>query len=133
MNESWRPSKDAPAPLVVALHGFLGNASTMQGKTGFDRLSKSHGFVVVYPNGKGRRWNDGRSTRNRTDDVDYLSSLIKKLITDGTADPGRIFLAGHSNGGGMSMRMACDRPDLISSIAVIATKKIGNRLPMRKR
>jgi len=117
-----RPSKDAPAPLVVALHGFLGNASNMQGKTGFDRLSKSHGFVVVYPNGKRRRWNDGRSARNRTDDVSYLSSLIEKLIADGTADPGRIFLAGHSNGGGMSMRMACDRPDLISSIAVIATK-----------
>jgi len=117
-----RHTRDAPAPLVIALHGFLGNASNMQRKTGFDSFAKRHGFVVAYPNGKRRRWNDGRSARNRTDDVGYLSSLIEKFVSDGTADPRRIFLAGHSNGGGMSMRMACDRPDLISGIAVIATK-----------
>lgn len=110
------------APLIVAMHGFLGNGSNMQQKTRFDALAKQDGFVVVYPNGIRRRWNDGRSARNKTDDVGYIAALINTLAASGTVDPRRVFLTGHSNGGGMAMRMACDRPDLIGGIAVIATK-----------
>jgi polyhydroxybutyrate depolymerase len=112
----------APAPLVIAMHGFLGNGANMQKKTRFDALARKHGFVAVYPNGKGRKWNDGRSARNRVDDVGYLSALIGSLVAKGTADPKRVYLTGHSNGGGMAMRMACDRPDLVRAISVVATK-----------
>lgn len=104
------------------MHGFLGTSSSMQRKTRFDELAKRHGFIVIYPNGKRRRWNDGRSSRNTVDDVGYLTALIKAQIEKGIADPNRIFLAGHSNGGGMAMRMACDKPDLVRGIAVVATK-----------
>lgn len=110
------------APLIIAMHGFLGTSRSMQRKTRFDALARKHGLVIVYPNGLKRRWNDGRGTGHRVDDVAYLSGLIGKLVADGVADPARVFLAGHSNGGGMAMRMACDRPDLVAGIAVIATK-----------
>ncbi|MEP3345345.1 MAG: alpha/beta fold hydrolase [Litoreibacter sp.] len=121
-----RKDTNRPAPLVIAIHGFLGNASNMQRKTGFDRLAKRHGFIVAYPNGRLRRWNDGRSSRNKTDDVAFLSAMIAKMVTSGQVRSGRVFVAGHSNGGGMAMRMACDRPDLVRGISVVATKTSTN-------
>lgn len=117
-----RSNTAAPAPLIIAMHGFLGTSRSMRTKTSFQSLSATHGFIVVYPNGVGRRWNDGRSSDNPVDDVAYLSALISSLVAEGRADPNRVFLAGHSNGGGMAMRMACDQPGLIAGVAVIATK-----------
>lgn len=117
-----RSAQSAPAPLVIAMHGFLGTSRSMRKKTQFDAFARQHGFVVAYPNGVRRRWNDGRGTVRTGDDVGYLAALIAALVADGRADPARIFLAGHSNGGGMALRMACDRADLIAGIAVIATK-----------
>ena len=121
-----RDDPSVPAPLVLAMHGFLGTAANMRKKTEFDALAQRHGFVAVYATGKRRRWNDGRSANNRTDDVGYLSALIKALVADGTVDPRRVFLAGHSNGGGMAMRMACERSDLVRGISVVATKSALN-------
>lgn len=121
-----RKDRSKPAPLIIAMHGFLGNAQNMQRKTGFDDLAAQYGFVVIYPNGLKRRWNDGRSRHNRTDDVGYLTALIKHMVSSGQARADKIFLTGHSNGGGMAMRMACDHPDLIRGISVVATKALSN-------
>lgn len=118
-------SSQAAAPLVIAMHGFLGTPRSMQRKTRFDALARKHNFTVVYPEGLRRRWNDGRSP-SKTDDVAYLTALIKALVANGTADPKRIYLAGHSNGGGMAMRLACERAELIAGIAVVATKSALN-------
>ncbi len=117
-----RGSNANPAPIIIAMHGFLGTAKSMQKKTNFDRTARRHNAVVVYPTGNKRRWNDGRSDSYKVDDVAYLSALIKTLVASGKANPSQIYLAGHSNGGGMAMRMACERPDLIAGIAVVATK-----------
>lgn len=121
-----RKDNKRPAAVVIAMHGFLGTARSMRKKTGFDQLARQHGFIAVYPNGRGRKWNDGRSPRNKVDDVGYLSALIARLVGEGRADPKRIYLAGHSNGGGMAMRMACDQPELVAGISVAATKVAAN-------
>ena len=117
-----RFDRAGPAPLIVALHPFLGTPQSMREKTKFDALARSDGFLVAYPKGSRRKWNDGRNPDGRVDDVAFLTALIASLVADGRADPRRVFLAGHSNGGGMAMRMACDRPNLIAGIAVAATK-----------
>ena len=126
-----RSDRSRAAPLVIALHPFLGTPRSMRKKTRFDALARKNGFVVVYPKGIGRRWHDGRRRDNQTNDVAYLSALITKLTGDGLADGARVFLAGHSNGGGMAMRMACDRPNLVSGIAVVSTNTPAN-YPCRK-
>lgn len=109
-----------PAPLVIVLHGFTGTPGSMQRKTRFDTLARRDGAVVVYPSGVLRRWNDGAVQRDGPDDVAYLSALISTLVAQGRADPARVFIAGHSNGGGMALRMACARPDLIAGISVVS-------------
>jgi polyhydroxybutyrate depolymerase len=117
-----RSNNTSSAPLVVVMHGFRGTSQNMRKKTQFDALANSNDFLVAYPEGMRRRWNDGRNPNNQVDDVAYLSALISSLVSDGRADPRRIFVAGHSNGGGMAMRMACDRPSLIAGIAVVMSK-----------
>lgn len=121
-----RSEKSSAAPLVIAMHGFLGTSRNMRRKTGFNAAAKRHSFVVAYPNGKRRKWNDGRSPENMVDDVGYLSAFIEAMIASGIASRPKIYLTGHSNGGGMAMRMACERPDLIDGIAVVATKSPRN-------
>jgi polyhydroxybutyrate depolymerase len=54
------------------------------------------------------------------DDVAYLTAVIHDMQARFTVDPKRIFLVGHSNGGFMAHRMACDRSDLIAGIVSLA-------------
>lgn len=117
-----------PAPLVVVLHGFIGSGAGMQRKTHFDALARRDAFVVAYPNGVARRWNAAGDAASPPDDVAYLAALIAALVADGRADPTRVFLAGHSNGGGMAMRMACAHPDLVAGIAVVAMNALSDAL-----
>src|SRR5262245_14337431 len=52
-----------PAPLLFVLHGGGGSGSNMELMThqDFNRIADRDGVVVVYPDGVGRNWNDGRS------------------------------------------------------------------------
>ena len=114
-------ANSAPAPLVILLHGALGRGSQIARDSGFARLANEFGVLAIAPDGQRRRWQDGRQGPD-TSDVTYLSALIEHYVAQGLADPNRVYLIGHSNGGGMAMRMACDRPDLVAGIAVVATK-----------
>lgn len=110
----------APAPLVLALHGFTGTGASLQRKTIFDTLALRDGFIVAYPSGQRRRWNDGARTDGTADDQGHLTALIDNLVATGRADPKRIFIVGYSNGGSMALHMACARPDLIAGIVMVA-------------
>lgn len=117
----------APAtgwPLVVALHGGGGTAAQMMGFSRFNAIAAREGFAVVYPQGKGRRWNDGRVFRGRSetdaDDVAFVRAVVADIAAQGTAlDRKRIFAAGISNGGFMSFRLACDAADLFAAVAPV--------------
>jgi polyhydroxybutyrate depolymerase len=104
------------APLVIILHGLTGTGGIMQRKTGYDALARAHGFVVVYPNGIGRRWRDGTDT----EDVAYLTALIDGITQKMGTDPDRVYLVGYSNGGSMALRLACTIPARLRAIAVVA-------------
>ena len=46
--------------LVIALHGSGMDGARMRTGYEFDRLADQHGFVVLYPDGYRRNWNDCR-------------------------------------------------------------------------
>jgi polyhydroxybutyrate depolymerase len=54
------------------------------------------------------------------DDASYVRSLIEEIGRQFAVDPRRIYLIGHSNGGIMAYRLACQWADLIAGIASLA-------------
>jgi len=105
-----------PAPVVLMLHGGGGSGSAQEllSKGGFNRIADREGIVVLYPDGVGRNWNDGRSGVNspafkeNVDDVGFLTALVDRMADRYAIDRQRVFVTGMSNGGFMSFRLACD-------------------------
>lgn len=124
-----------PRPVVIALHGAGQNAEGFRGYFGLDATARAKGFIAVYPQGQGRVWNDGRPAAMRLtgvlrpgDDVPFLVTLAHKLVSEGIADPRRIYLVGISNGGFMVERMACEFPHVFAAFtAIMATTPANYR------
>ena len=110
-------------PLVLVLHGGAGRARRMPRFTGFNRLADEFGFIVVYPQGLNRRWNDGRVGKSSADDVGFLKGLVGHIAErTGKVDRRRVFAAGISNGGFMSMRLACQATDTFLAVAAVTAQ-----------
>jgi polyhydroxybutyrate depolymerase len=115
---SYRPG--TPAPLVMVFHGAGGSGRRMAPHTGFSRLAGREGFVAVYPDGLGRRWNDGRSALATQDDVGFVKALLDTLERELTLDSTRVYAAGISNGAMFSYRLACELRGVFAAIAPVA-------------
>ncbi len=120
---------DGLSPLVVVLHGRFGSGGLVERELGFDSLAAEYGFLVVYPDGRHRGWNDGRTDAKsphiqgqdaHVDDVAFLDALIARIEAHYRIDRRRIFLAGHSNGAFMANRYAAERPENIAAVASVA-------------
>ena len=117
-----------PMPLVIALHGGGGSGRRMEALTrgGLNRLADREGFVVVYPDGVERHWNDGRKKvryrahRDGIDDVGFLTALMDRLFRELPIDAKRVYVAGMSNGAVMAYRLACELSGRIAAIAAVA-------------
>ncbi len=117
-----------PLPLVLVLHGYGASGALQAAYFGLDRLAEEEGFFLLAPDGTpsdgGRFWNATDACCNfvgsDVDDVAYLSSLVEEVVAEYDVDPRRIFVIGHSNGGFMSHRLACERPDLFAGAFSLA-------------
>ena len=111
-------------PLLIALHGRLGTGKKMIKQTGFNGIADREGFIAVYPEGFKRGWADGRgithADKRDIDDVAFIDKLIKVLKENFSIDHGRIYIAGHSNGGFMAQRLAIERSHKFAAVAVVA-------------
>lgn len=115
-----------PARAMVVLHGG-GTAGQVRGATDFDDLATEAGFVAIYPDSAFGLWNDGRDSPHLADqqasagdDVGFIVSLVNMLAGSGVIDPRRIGVAGISNGGMMTLRLACEAPQWFAAYAVVA-------------
>lgn len=116
-----------PAPLVLVLHGNTQQGIDMQTRASWPELARREKFIAIYPDGLNRAWGDLRSQSEvvgqrppaGTDDVAFLMALVAKYIKDGTADPKRIYVAGVSNGGAMTMTLACRQPQTFAAAAAV--------------
>jgi len=118
-----------PAPLLFVLHGGTGSGANMELMTrqGFNRAADRDGAIVVYPDGVGRNWNDGRTglrsqaMEENVDDVGFFRTLVRDLSGRYRIDAKRVYSTGISNGGFMSFRLACDAADVFAAIAPAAS------------
>jgi polyhydroxybutyrate depolymerase len=118
----------SPMPLLVLLHGYSVTGSIQEVYFQFEPLAEERGFLYVRPEGTtnvigDQFWNATEACCgfiSTVDDSAYLKALIEQVQADYNVDPQRIFLVGHSNGGFMSYRMACDHSDTIAAVASLA-------------
>jgi polyhydroxybutyrate depolymerase len=127
-------SRSALPPVLIVLHGGGGRARQIMAFTRFNSIAEREGFVVLYPQGIDRSWNDGREFQGRDtnrDDVGFLLAMLNDLEGQGIGlDRAAVGVTGISNGGFMAMRMACEAAgEIVGIAAVTATMpaEIGTR------
>lgn len=124
-----RDADGSPRALFVLLHGYGANARLQDAYLGLSEEARDRGAYTLLPDGTvdasgARFWSSGGACCDflgtSVDDVGYLTALIDEVEAAVPVDPDRIYFVGHSNGGFMSYRMACELGDRVAAIAVLA-------------
>lgn len=134
-------------PVIVAFHGGGGNRESAEavtcpngspGEAGcLTNIANAAGYVLVLPDGTGlrptrnvRSWNAGGGVngwqcvsrgacQQGVDDVAFFDQLLVEVARVVPINPRRVFLTGLSNGGAISHRLACERPNVVAAIATV--------------
>lgn len=118
---------DREWPLVIMLHGYGVTASLQDLVFGLGPRVDSLGFILVKPEGTTDGsgypfWNATEDccdfAHTGVDDVAYITGLIDE--SRALYPVSSVALVGHSNGGFMSYRMACEVPERIDRLLVLA-------------
>jgi poly(3-hydroxybutyrate) depolymerase len=122
--------KAKKSPLMVALHGLGSNPQQIMRYAGLTDLAEKHGYIVVAPMGynsggwygarvpfKGKKAEPENLSELSEKDVMNVLDIMKK---DYSIDPDRIYLMGHSMGGGGTWHLGIKNPDLWAALAPIA-------------
>jgi polyhydroxybutyrate depolymerase len=115
-----------PTPVVIDMHGRLGNATDEPPLSLSTPKADAEGFIVVYPQawGSPTSWNAGGccdpANTNNIDDVGFIHALIDELDAKLCVDDRRVYAMGMSNGGYLSQRLACELADRVAAIGPVA-------------
>jgi polyhydroxybutyrate depolymerase len=115
-------------PLLLVLHASMMSGREMRAATAyaFDEIADREGFLVAYPVGYARHWNDCRAAgdfdakRFGIDDVAFLETLTDWFRREYKVAADDVFATGVSNGAQMAYRLAYEAPDLVRGIAAVA-------------
>lgn len=127
----------SPPPLVIALHGAGGGGGRLIDDNGWAAKGDAEGFLVVAPYGlpaapkmpssflaNPALWNSGQlrpqGARAQIDDVAFVRELLDTLAQRAPYDATRVYVTGHSNGGGMTFRLAAELGERIAAIGTVA-------------
>jgi polyhydroxybutyrate depolymerase len=118
-----------PTPLVVMFHGYGASGGGEELYFQMTATSDKDTFLYAYGNGtidtsNSRFWNATDACCDLygapVDDVAYFDAIVADARARYNVDPKRIYVIGHSNGGFMSHRLACDRADTVAAILSLA-------------
>ncbi len=125
----YKPNQSG-IPLLIVLHGGLGNPDLIANTLNMRPAAESNGFAVAYLGGTGGRftpnnltWNAGGgccgdAARLNIDDVSYIELFIREMINTQEIDPKQIFIAGYSNGSMMAYRLMCEKGNVAGVLAI---------------
>ena len=121
-------------PLVLALHGLGSTPGQIMRYPGLTRLAEQYGFIVVAPWGyntwgwygslgqNSSRWRPENLGALSEQDVMNVLGIIRKEFL---VDEQRIYLLGHSMGGGGAFHLASKYPDIWAGIGTVAPAVYG--------
>ena len=117
------PLPESGVPLVIMLHS---EGSTPEGamlattEGRWNELAFRDKFIVVYPQAWRGYWNDCRvmdgNAHEDANDVGFILAVIDWVRGEYPIDRESVFLAGHSNGGMMALRLALEAPERFAAI-----------------
>ncbi len=117
--------KAKPAALVLVFHGGSGTPALIERESKFSELADREGFLLAYPEGIGKSWNDGRaitsiqSQRDKVDDIAFVVALIDDIAKDHLLNKKMIYATGSSNGGMFVHHLAVNLSSQIAGIASV--------------
>lgn len=136
----YDPAK--PAPLLVMLHGFRDAKDTTDPGGDMDAYMKisaetdKRGVILAIPLGSFDPtlnhyfWNATDSCCDfdglKTNDIGYLMAMVTEIEGQYKIDAKRRFVLGHSNGGFMTHRIACDQADRFAAVVSLAGATFKN-------
>ena len=118
-----------PVPLVLNFHGYYSTAIAQQfySSLAVRADQPDGGFIVVSPEGlpefpgvpASQHWNHVQFS-GMPDDVAFVNDLLDEVESTLCIDPDRVFSTGMSNGGEMTIRLACSLSSRIAAVAPVA-------------
>ena len=113
-----------PVPLVLNFHGWTQTAADHADFSQMTMTAATRGFALAYPQGIDTSWNAGiccgGAQSQGIDDVGFVRALVAELGATVCFDERRVYAVGHSNGGFLAHRLACEASDLFAAIGSIA-------------
>jgi predicted peptidase len=122
-------------PLIILLHGLRSNPNQIINYKGIIPEAEKRGYIIAAPYGYNERgWYGSRGKGKdgiafgKADDPENLGELsemdvmnvLEIVKKDLSIDPQRIFLLGHSMGGGGALHLAATYPQIWTGLACLA-------------
>lgn len=119
-----RPVADSTdkVPLLVMLHYGGGTGEKMGSLTEVSEIVRDAGIWVMLPDGIDGGWNNDPANDTGIDDLGFLSGRINNAIKRFPIAKKKVYMVGYSNGGFMSLRFACEKPQMLAAIATVAAE-----------
>lgn len=124
------PATSMADALVLQFHGGGSNGAAMELVSGLSALGDAEGFATLSPEGwqvpsvGSQVWNGGACcgpTQLQPSHVAATAAMLDVVPELGACfDAKRVYATGHSNGGIMTYRLACELSDRIAAVAVSA-------------
>jgi len=127
-------------PLIILLHGLRSNPNQIINYKGIIPEAEKRGYIIAAPYGYNERgWYGSRGKGKdglafgKADDPENLGELsemdvmnvLEIVKKDLSIDPQRIFLLGHSMGGGGALHLAATYPQIWTGLACLAPSFSG--------
>ncbi len=104
------------SPVLIAIHGRGGCPANMLDDYKLKETAVKHGFIIIAPAAVDEEWFDVRPGADQERDRAFFKEIFARIPGLG-GDPQRTYVAGFSNGGGMTFWLASQYSDKIAAIA----------------
>lgn len=122
----------------MLIHPYGSTAKKFLDATKMAEVATKRGAIVIAPDGINRSFNGGdccgTAARRKMHDVDFVLSAVDTIAGDSCVDLHRVYATGFSNGGFLSLRLACERSDRIAAVvsvgAVVGVRDCNMKRPV---